>query len=809
MTASAAASRRAGGYEADLRATAEALAGEGRPGERDDARERFLRVHAETLHAELTDGRARARCGSASCSPPPPSECPAWCPRAEQLAAERGHAAGRQARRRDRAGPVPRPTCSPPPRAGAHLVWSMLRPTGEPRSSASTTSAPPARSTSARRHLRREGRAGVLELRNPRHLNAEDDTTVAADRDRRRPDPARPGDRGRRDARRRRRPPALRGPAHLRGGHQPDPPVPGPDRLPVLHRPRPRLRQQDLPRAERARAPAGRARAHDREAVGGGRRDLRDRRRLPAAARDGPRRWPSAAARLYLPARKEGIIPGASNLRLPRFVGDRLARQAILSGREFEAGTPEGDLLCDEIVEPGEVDAALGARVEALTSSGPRQRRRQPPRAARRGQEPLESSAPTWRPTPRAGRLPLQPGPRPQPRSSTGTRTRGRSDRGTQMTIATGIETRAARGARGAAARAPARDRRAACWTARRRRARACARRAWTGPARRRLARRPARACRSPTKADLREHYPFGLLAVPRERLVRVHASSGTGGKPTVVGYTAADLEVWAEVMARCMAIAPGVRPGMVVHNAYGYGLFTGGLGFHQGAERIGATVVPISGGLTQRQAHAAARPRRPGPLLHAVLRAEHRPGALERGGDRPGRPAARDRPVRRRAVDGVDARARSSERLGLRALQRLRALGDRRPGRVGGVREGAPGGSHVHEDHFLPEIVDPAGGEPVRRRRTGELVLTTLTKEALPLHPLPHRRHRDADRSPCACGRTLARMGPVLGRRDDMLILRGVNLYPSEVEQRAARRRRRRAALPAASSSARARWTS
>ena len=267
-------------------------------------------------------------------------------------------------------------------------------------------------------------------------------------------------------------------------------------------------------------------------------------------------------------------------------------------------------------------------------------------------------------------------------------------------------------------------------------------------------------------KADLREHYPFGLLAVPRDRLVRVHASSGTGGKPTMVGYTAADLDVWTEVMARCMETA-GVRPGMLVHNAYGYGLFTGGLGFHQGAERLGVTVVPVSSGQTTRQATLL---RDLGAQVlcctpsYALTIAE----ALEREGIEPGELSLE------LGLFGAEPwseamRAQIERRLGLRARNFYGLSEIIGPGVSAECEEAA--GAHLMEDHFLCEVVD------------GELVITTLTKEALPLI-----RYRTGDvvtvtDEPCGCGRTLARMGAVSGRRDDMLILRGVNLYPSEIE--------------------------
>jgi len=267
-------------------------------------------------------------------------------------------------------------------------------------------------------------------------------------------------------------------------------------------------------------------------------------------------------------------------------------------------------------------------------------------------------------------------------------------------------------------------------------------------------------------KADLREHYPFGLLAVPRERLVRIHASSGTGGKPTIVGYTAADLDLWADVMARSMRIA-GVRPGMLVHNANGYGLFTGGLGFHHGAERLGATIVPVSTGQTKRQAmllcdlQANALSCTPS---YAVTIAE----ALEQEGIGP-----EDLSLEVGLFGGEpwseSMREQLERRLGLHARNFYGLSEIIGPGVAAECDE--VNGAHLNEDHFLVEVVD------------GELVITTLTKEALPLIRYRTGDIASVDGAPCACGRTLARMGAVRGRRDDMLILRGVNVYPSEIE--------------------------
>src|SRR4051812_10356545 len=269
-------------------------------------------------------------------------------------------------------------------------------------------------------------------------------------------------------------------------------------------------------------------------------------------------------------------------------------------------------------------------------------------------------------------------------------------------------------------------------------------------------------------KADLRDHYPFGLLAVPPERLVRVHASSGTRGKPTVVGYTAADLDVWTQVMARCMAMA-GVRAGTVVHNAYGYGLFTGGLGFHQGGERLGATVIPVSSGLTARQA-MLLRDLRGQVLCSTPSYALHIAEALGDAGVEPAELALEVGLFG--AEPWTDAMREQLERaLGLTAINVYGLSEIVGPG-VAAECPQARDGLHVQEDHFLVEEID------------GELVFTTLTKEALPL-----LRYRTGDMASltterCACGRTLARMSAVHGRRDDMLIIRGVNVYPSEVER-------------------------
>jgi phenylacetate-CoA ligase len=281
-------------------------------------------------------------------------------------------------------------------------------------------------------------------------------------------------------------------------------------------------------------------------------------------------------------------------------------------------------------------------------------------------------------------------------------------------------------------------------------------------------------------KSALREAYPFGLLRVPVSSLVRVHASSGTHGKPTVVGYTRADLDAWTELMARCMTMA-GVRPGMLVHNANTYGLFTGGHGFHQGAERIGATVVPVSGGMTTRQAMLlndlgaqvlVATPSYSLVIAAAVRDAGIDPSALklELGlfGGEPWTEGLREQIER--------------ELPGMKAVNFYGLSEMCGPGVATECLE-ARHGLHVHEDHFLVEVVDPDSGRVLDDGDEGELVFTTLVKEAMPL-----LRYRTGDIGslavePCVCGRTTARIRGLRGRRDDMLIVRGVNLYPSNVE--------------------------
>jgi phenylacetate-CoA ligase len=281
------------------------------------------------------------------------------------------------------------------------------------------------------------------------------------------------------------------------------------------------------------------------------------------------------------------------------------------------------------------------------------------------------------------------------------------------------------------------------------------------------------------TKSDLRDHYPFGLFAVPRKRLARLHASSGTTGKPTVVGYTMEDLGTWAGLMARSMAAA-GIRPNDVIHNAYGYGLFTGGLGAHYGGERLGCTVVPMSGGNTEKQIvllkdfNADALCCTPSYALNIAEVAEREGVDLRRSGLRVGLFGAEPwSEAMRRELD---------ERLGIKAVDIYGLSEIMGPGVACECIE-ARDGLHGWEDHFLFEVIDSETGKPLPMGEVGELVITTLTKRAL---PMIRYRTRDmtrltADR--CACGRTHLRILRITGRNDDMLIIRGVNVYPSQIE--------------------------
>lgn len=279
------------------------------------------------------------------------------------------------------------------------------------------------------------------------------------------------------------------------------------------------------------------------------------------------------------------------------------------------------------------------------------------------------------------------------------------------------------------------------------------------------------------TKADFRAQ-GLGMLAAPREQVARFHASSGTTGAPTVVGYTRADLEVWSELVARCLTAA-GARPGEVLHNAYGYGLFTGGLGLHAGAERLGLSVVPASGGQTERQAQLIARlkprivactPSYMLTLAEAMARMglDPRESSVELGihGAEPWSEALRGEIERRWGSTALDIYG-LSEVMG--------------PG-VAVETPASPGLLTVWEDHVYPEVVDPRTGEPLEAGEVGELVLTTLTREAMPVI-----RYRTGDLTrlaPPADGSPFRRIGRMLGRVDDMLIVRGVNLFPAQIEE-------------------------
>jgi phenylacetate-CoA ligase len=280
-------------------------------------------------------------------------------------------------------------------------------------------------------------------------------------------------------------------------------------------------------------------------------------------------------------------------------------------------------------------------------------------------------------------------------------------------------------------------------------------------------------------KTDLRDNFPFGLFAVPRENLLRLHASSGTTGKPTVVGYTRGDLDLWSDLMARSLACM-GARPGDVFHNAYGYGLFTGGLGFHYGAERLGLTTVPVSGGATERQVMLikdfGARILGATPS-YALNIAEVAAGAgvdMRKLSLRYGCFGAEPWSEAMRADLEAKFGIKAQDTYGLSEI-----IG---PG-VASECHQAQDGLHVWEDHFLCEVIDPDTTQVLPVGETGELVLTTLTKEAL---PMLRYRTRDITRlteEPCACGRTHRRMMRVTGRSDDLLIIRGVNVYPSQLE--------------------------
>ncbi len=280
-------------------------------------------------------------------------------------------------------------------------------------------------------------------------------------------------------------------------------------------------------------------------------------------------------------------------------------------------------------------------------------------------------------------------------------------------------------------------------------------------------------------KADLREQYPWGLFAVPQRELARVHASSGTKGKPTVVGYTQGDLAIWREVMARSLAAA-GAEPGELLQIAYGYGLFTGGLGFHDGAEHMGLTVVPVSSGNTLRQI-LLLQDLRPQGLACTPSFALHIGESMREQGLDP--QSAGVRYGLFGAEPWTEAMRGQLERLwGIAAVDFYGLSEIIGPG-VAGECAQARRGLHIAEDHFLPEVIDPATGEPLPVGAEGELVLTCLTKAALPLLRFRTGDITALDPAPCACGRTSVRMARIKGRSDDMLVIKGVNVYPSQLE--------------------------
>ncbi len=281
------------------------------------------------------------------------------------------------------------------------------------------------------------------------------------------------------------------------------------------------------------------------------------------------------------------------------------------------------------------------------------------------------------------------------------------------------------------------------------------------------------------TKLDLRDNYPYGMFAVPMEQVVRIHASSGTTGKQTVVGYTRRDINTWAELMARALS-AGGVQKNDIIHNSYGYGLFTGGLGVHYGAERLGASVIPSSGGNTKRQiiimedfgstvltctpSYALFLAETAAEMQVDIKKLKLRVGIF---GAEPWSERMRDEIERKLSIQAIDIYG-LSEVIGpgvsIECLEAKRGL-------------------HIFEDHFIPEIINPETGEVLPYGEKGELVFTSITKEAFPLI-----RYRTRDISvlypePCKCGRTMVRMERISGRSDDMLIIRGVNVFPSQIE--------------------------
>jgi phenylacetate-CoA ligase len=277
------------------------------------------------------------------------------------------------------------------------------------------------------------------------------------------------------------------------------------------------------------------------------------------------------------------------------------------------------------------------------------------------------------------------------------------------------------------------------------------------------------------TKADLRDTYPFGMFAVPRDQVVRIHASSGTTGKPTVVGYTQKDIDTWANLVARSIR-ASGARPGDLVHIAYGYGLFTGGLGAHYGAERLGLTVVPMSGGQTEKQVQLIADFK---PDIIMVT-----PSYMLALADEMERQGLAQNSLRI-GIFGAepwtnDMRKAIEQRVGIDAVDIYGLSEVMGPGVANECVE-TKDGPTIWEDHFYPEIIHPETGQPVAEGEFGELVFTSLTKEAL---PIIRYRTRDLTRLLPGTARTMRRMEKITGRSDDMMIVRGVNVFPSQIEE-------------------------
>jgi len=279
------------------------------------------------------------------------------------------------------------------------------------------------------------------------------------------------------------------------------------------------------------------------------------------------------------------------------------------------------------------------------------------------------------------------------------------------------------------------------------------------------------------TKADLRETYPFGMFAVPMDKIVRIHASSGTTGKPTVVGYTAKDIDNWSNLMARSIRAA-GARPGDKVHVAYGYGLFTGGLGAHYGAERLGLAVIPLGGGMTERQVQLI-QDFKPEIIMVTPSYMLAIADEMERQGLDPKKSSLRI------GIFGAEPwtnelRQKIEQRTSLQAIDIYGLSEVMGPGVAQECIE-TKDGLTIWEDHFFPEIVDPESGKPLPEGQKGELVFTSLTKEAL---PVIRYRTRDLTRLLPGTARTMRRMEKITGRSDDMMIIRGVNVFPSQIEE-------------------------